>query len=129
MLGVTMELTLVIHDHVEVTLKEGGRSWWICYVGFAGSLVRPVSAVVVIFSVEVVHHYIFSVDYLIDISHEVGDGVGVSFMDLLKELDVCDSFLVVGDDVLVLDTRKGVAVLKVVVGVLSKSCLIRTLAR
>jgi hypothetical protein len=129
MLGVTMELTLVIHDHVEVTLKEGGRSWWICYVGFAGSLVRPVSTVVVIFSVEVVHHYIFSVDYLIDISHEVGDGVGVSFMDLLKELDVCDSFLVVGDDVLVLDTRKGVAVLKVVVGVLSKSCLIRTLAR
>jgi hypothetical protein len=129
MLGVTMELTLVIHDHVEVTLKEGGRSWWICYVGFAGSLVRPVSAVVVIFSVEVVHHYIFSVDYLIDISHEVGDGVGVSFMDLLKELDVCDSFLVVGDDVPVLDTRKGVAVLKVVVGVLSKSCLIRTLAR
>jgi hypothetical protein len=129
MLGVTMELTLVIHDHVEVTLKEGGRSWWICYVGFAGSLVRPVSAVVVIFSVEVVHHYIFSVDYLIDISHEVGDGVGISFVDLLKELDVCDSFLVVGDDVLVLDTRKGVAVLKVVVGVLSKSCLIRTLAR
>jgi hypothetical protein len=129
MLGVTMELTLVIHDHVEVTLKEGGRSWWICYVGFAGSLVRPVSTVVVIFSVEVVHHYIFSVDYLIDISHEVGDGVGVSFVDLLKELDVCDSFLVVGDDVPVLDTRKGVAVLKVVVGVLSKSCLIRTLAR
>jgi hypothetical protein len=66
---------------------------------------------------------------LIDIRHEVGDGVGISFVDLLKELDVCDSFLVVGDDVLVLDSRKGVAVLKVAVGVLSKSRLIRTLAR
>jgi hypothetical protein len=66
---------------------------------------------------------------LIDIRHEVGDGVGISFVDVLKELDVCDSFLVVGDDVLVLDSRKGVAVLKVAVGVLSKSRLIRTLAR
>jgi hypothetical protein len=41
-------------------------------------------------------------------------------MDLLKELDVGDSLLIVGDDVLVLDTREGVAVLKVAVGVLSK---------
>jgi hypothetical protein len=39
MLGITVKLALVVHDHVEVTLKEGGRSWWICYVGFAGSLV------------------------------------------------------------------------------------------
>jgi hypothetical protein len=29
-LGVTVELALVIYDHIEVTFKEGGRSWWIC---------------------------------------------------------------------------------------------------
>jgi hypothetical protein len=29
MFGVTMELTLVVYDHVEVTLEEGGRSWWV----------------------------------------------------------------------------------------------------
>jgi hypothetical protein len=39
-------------------------------------------------------------------------------MDLLEELDVGDSLLVVGDDILVLDTRKGVAVFKVEVDVL-----------
>jgi hypothetical protein len=62
MLGVVVELTLVIHDHVEVTLKEGGRSWWICYVGFARSLARPISAIVMTFSIEVVHHGVLSVD-------------------------------------------------------------------
>jgi hypothetical protein len=51
----------------------------------------------------------------------VGDGVGVSFVDLLKELDVGDSLLVVGDDDFILNTGKGVAVLEVVVGVLSES--------
>jgi hypothetical protein len=38
----------------------------------------------VIFSVEVVHHRILSVDYLVDVGHEVGDGMCVSFMDLLN---------------------------------------------
>jgi hypothetical protein len=38
MFGITMKLTLVVHDHVEVTFKEGGRSWWICHVGFTRSL-------------------------------------------------------------------------------------------
>jgi hypothetical protein len=38
-LGIAVELTLVVHDHVEVTFKEGGRSWWICHVGFTRSLV------------------------------------------------------------------------------------------
>jgi hypothetical protein len=61
MLG-AVELIFVVHDHVEDTLEEGGRSWWVCHVGFAGSLARPVSVVVVIFSVEVVHHRILSVD-------------------------------------------------------------------
>jgi hypothetical protein len=47
----------------------------------------------------------------------------VSFRDLLKELDVGDAFLVISDDVFVLDTREGVAVFEVAVGILSK-CLI-----
>jgi hypothetical protein len=47
--------------------------------------------------------------------------VGVNFMDLLKELDVGDSLLVVGDDVFILNTFEGVAVLEVAVGVLSES--------
>jgi hypothetical protein len=42
-------------------------------------------------------------------------------MDLFEELDVSDSLLVVGDDVLILDTCEGVAVLEVAVGVLSES--------
>jgi hypothetical protein len=62
MFSVAVELTLVVYDHVEVTLKEGGRSWWVCHIGFTGSLARPVSAVVVILSVEVVHHHVLSVD-------------------------------------------------------------------
>jgi hypothetical protein len=37
-LGVAVELGLVVHDHIEVTFEEGGRSWWICYIGFARSL-------------------------------------------------------------------------------------------
>jgi hypothetical protein len=55
----------------------------------------------------------------------------VSLMDLLEELDVGDSFLVIGDEVLVFDTREGVAVLDVEVSVFPKSLvrLIRTLAR
>jgi hypothetical protein len=42
-------------------------------------------------------------------------------MDLLEELDVGDPFLVVGNDILVFDTREGVAVLEVAVGVLPES--------
>jgi hypothetical protein len=38
MFGVAVELALVVHDYVEVTFKEGGRSWWICHVGFTRSL-------------------------------------------------------------------------------------------
>jgi hypothetical protein len=118
MFGVAVELTLVVHDHVEVTLEEGAWSWWICHIGFTGLLARSVSTVVVILSIEVVHYYVLSVDQLINVSHEVDDGVNVSFIDFLEELDVGDSLLVVGDDVLVLDTREGVAVLKVAVGLL-----------
>jgi hypothetical protein len=39
-------------------------------------------------------------------------------MNLLEELDVGDPFLVIGDDVLVFDTRQSVAVLEVAVGTL-----------
>jgi hypothetical protein len=28
-LSVAVELALVIHDHIEVTFEEGGRSWWV----------------------------------------------------------------------------------------------------
>jgi hypothetical protein len=36
-LGVAVELALVVHDHIEVTFEEGGRSWWISHIGFARS--------------------------------------------------------------------------------------------
>jgi hypothetical protein len=62
MLGVAMKLALVVHDHVEVAFKKGGRSWWICHVGFARSFPRPGSAVVVVFYVEVVHFCVLGVD-------------------------------------------------------------------
>jgi hypothetical protein len=42
-------------------------------------------------------------------------------MNLLEQLDVGDPLLVVGNDVFVFDTCKGVAVLEVAVGVLSES--------
>jgi hypothetical protein len=42
-------------------------------------------------------------------------------VDLLKQLDVGNSLFVVGNDVVVFDTCKSVAVLEVVVSVLTKS--------
>jgi hypothetical protein len=39
MLGIAMKLALVVHDHVEVTFKEGGGSWWIFHIDFTRSLV------------------------------------------------------------------------------------------
>jgi hypothetical protein len=62
MFGVAVELALVVHDHVEVTFEEGGRSWWVCHVSFTGSLLRLVSSIFVIFSIEVMHHRILSVN-------------------------------------------------------------------
>jgi hypothetical protein len=44
-LGVTVELALVIQDHIEVTFEEG-MSWWICYIGFARSLARPGASII-----------------------------------------------------------------------------------
>jgi hypothetical protein len=120
-LGVAVKLALVIHDHVEVTFEEGGRSWWIRHIGFVGSLARPGASVVVVFSVEVVHHRVLSVDQFVDVGHEIIDGVCVNFVDLLEQLDVGDPLLVISNDVFVFDTCKGVVVLKVVVGVLSEN--------
>jgi hypothetical protein len=54
--AVAVELSLVVHDHVEVTFEEGGRSWWV------RSLARPISSAVMISTVEVVHHRVLSVD-------------------------------------------------------------------
>jgi hypothetical protein len=62
MLSVAVELALVVHDHVEVAFEEGGRSWWICHVGFARLFARPGSSVIVVFSIEVVHHHVLSVN-------------------------------------------------------------------
>jgi hypothetical protein len=81
-LGVAMELALVVHDHIEVTFEEGGGSWWICYIGFTRSFARPGASVVVVFSIEVMHYRILSVDQFVDVSHEVADGVCISLMDL-----------------------------------------------
>jgi hypothetical protein len=121
MLGITVELALVVHDHIEVTFEEGGRSWWICYVGFAGSLARPGASIVVIFSIEIVHCRVLSVDQFVDVGHKVANRFGVGFMDLLEQLDVGDSLFVVGNEVVIFDTCEGVAVLEVVVSVFSES--------
>jgi hypothetical protein len=82
--SITVELALIIHDHVEVAFEEGGRSWWIYHVGFTRSFAQPGSSIIVIFSVEVVHHRVLSVDQFVNVDHEVTDGVCVSFMNLLK---------------------------------------------
>jgi hypothetical protein len=48
----------------------------------------------------------------------------MSFMNLLEPLDVVDPLLVVGNDVFIFDTCKGVAVLEVAVGILSESFVV-----
>jgi hypothetical protein len=83
-LSITVELTLIIHDHVEVAFEEGGRSWWICHVGFTRSFARPGSSITVIFSAEVVHHCVLSVGQFVDVGHEVIGGVCIGFMNLLE---------------------------------------------
>jgi hypothetical protein len=75
----------------------------------------------VVFSVEVMHYRILSVDQFVDVGHEVANGFCIGFMDLLKQLDIGDSLFVVGNDVVVFDTCKGVAVLEVAVSVLMES--------
>jgi hypothetical protein len=120
-LGVTVEPALVVHDHIEVTFEEGGRSCWICYTGFARSLARPGASVIMVFSIEVMHYRILRIDQFVAVGHEVTNGFCVGFVDLLKQLDVGDSLFVVGDDVVVFDTCKGVEVLEVAVGVLTES--------
>jgi hypothetical protein len=67
------------------------------------------------------HYRILSVDQFVDVGHEVADDVCISLMDLLEQLDVGDSLLVVSDDVFIFNTRKGVAVLEVAVGVFAES--------
>jgi hypothetical protein len=120
-LGVAVELAVVVHDHIEVTFEEGGRSWRTCYVGFAGSLARPGASIIMVFTVEVVHYRVLSVDQFVDVGHEVANGFCIGFMDLLEQLDIVDSLFVVGNDVVVFDTCKGVAVLEVAVSVLTQS--------
>jgi hypothetical protein len=120
-LGVAVELAVVVHDHIEVTFEEDGRSWRICYVGFAGSLARPGASIIMVFTVEVVHYRVLSVDQFVDVGHEVANGFCIGFMDLLEQLDIVDSLFVVGNDVVVFDTCKGVAVLELAVSVLMES--------
>jgi hypothetical protein len=121
MLGVAVKLALVIHDPVEVTFEEGRRFWWIRHIGFAKSLAPPGASIVVVFSVEVMHRPVLSVEQFVDVSHEVTKGVCVYLVDLLKQLDAGDPILVISDDDFILYTCKGVAVLEVAVGVLSES--------
>jgi hypothetical protein len=119
--SVAVELALVVHDHIEVAFEEGGSSWWIGHIGFAEMHARPGASIVTIFSVEVVHHRILSVDQFVNVGHEVTTGVCVSFVDLLEQLDVGDPLLVISDVVFVFDTCKGVAVHEVAVSVLMES--------
>jgi hypothetical protein len=93
--------------------------------------VRPGASVVVVLSIEVMHYCVLSVDQFVDVGHEVANGFGVGFVDLLEQHDVGDPLLVVSNDVVIFDTCKGVAILEVAVGVLMESLisLIRTLAR
>jgi hypothetical protein len=121
MLGVAVELALVVHDHIEVTFKEGGRSWRICYIGFTESLARPGASVIVIFSVEVMHYRVLSVNQFVNVGHEGTNGFGIAFVNLLEQLDISDSLFVVCNDIFVFDTCEGVAVLEVAVGVLTES--------
>jgi hypothetical protein len=121
MLGVAVELALIVHDHVEITFEEGGRSWRIYYIGFTGSFARPGASVVVVLSIEVMHYCVLSVDQFVDVGHEVTNSFGISFVDLLEQFDIGDPLLVVCNDVVVFDTCKGVAVLEVAVGVLTES--------
>jgi hypothetical protein len=74
-----------------------------------------------IFSIEVVHYRVLSVDQFVDIGHEIANGFGVSFVDLLEQLDVGDFLFVVGNDVVVFDTCEGVAVLEVAISVVTES--------
>jgi hypothetical protein len=74
----------------------------------------------VVFSIEVMHYRVLSVNPFVDVGHEVSNGFCISFVDLLKQLDVGDSLFVLGNDV-VFDTCKGVAVLEVAISVLTES--------
>jgi hypothetical protein len=69
------------------------------------------------------HYYVLSVDQFVDVGDEVANGFGVGFVVLLKQLDDGDPLLVVRNDIIVFDTCKGVAVLEVAVGVLTKSLI------
>jgi hypothetical protein len=67
------------------------------------------------------HYYVLSVDQFVDVGHQVANGFGIGFVDLLEQLDVSDPLLVLCNDVGVFDTCEGVAVLEVAVGVLTES--------
>jgi hypothetical protein len=74
----------------------------------------------VIFSIEVMHYRILSVNQFVDVGHEATNGFGISFVDLLEQLDISDSLFVVCNDVVIFDTCEGVTVLEVAVGVLTE---------
>jgi hypothetical protein len=74
-----------------------------------------------VFSIEVMHYRVLSVDQFVDVGHEVANSFGIGFVDLFEQLDIRDPLLVVCNDVVVFDTCKGVAILKVAVGVLTES--------
>jgi hypothetical protein len=120
-LGIAVKLALVIHDHVEVTFEEGGRFRWIYHIGFARSLGRPGASVIMVFSVEVMHYRVLCVNQFVNVGHEVTNGFSSASWIFSNNLMLVISFSVVGDDDIVFDTYKGVAVLEVAVGVLTES--------
>jgi hypothetical protein len=43
-------------------------------IDLSKSPVRPTATIIVVFSFEVMHHCVLSIDELVDVGHEVGDG-------------------------------------------------------
>jgi sulfur carrier protein ThiS len=66
--------------------------------------VRPGASVIVILSIEVMHYRVLSVNQFVDVGHEVTNDFGISFVDLLKQLDISNSLFVVCNDVVIVDT-------------------------
>jgi hypothetical protein len=124
-LRVTVELTCVVQHAIEVTFKQGRSSQRVGHVDYTRSLARPNGGVgrqgnrrVIYFvAFGVMDNCILSIDELVDIGQEVSYGSRAGLMDLLEELEVGDTLIVVGDDVFVLHTCKLVVVFEEVVSV------------
>ena len=125
MFGVGVELAKVVEHCVEVRRIEGRVLRCTRHEGLSRSLARPVrclrrQSTVCLVALEVMEDSILGITELVDVDHEVGDGGNTCLVDLLEELEVGDTLLVVGDDVVVLDASKLVPVLEEPVGVVAE---------